>query len=163
MLALLCCSGALGFAPGMAPPVGPLCPARSVLRASHGLAMAAADTAEGTIPSFVQTEMRGAAMALHTRDQAPREGKQPAKRPVSDWKPGRAEYLQFLVDSRAVYRTLEEIVDSTEMFATFRNSGLERSAALDADIAWFGEQGLEEPDVKAQGRDYSAELRKMVS
>ena len=42
----------------------------------------------------------GAAMKLHTRDQAPKEGQQPAQKPVSKWEPGREEYLQFLVDSR---------------------------------------------------------------
>ena len=42
----------------------------------------------------------GAAMKLHTRDQAPKEGQQPAEKPVSKWEPGREEYLQFLVDSR---------------------------------------------------------------
>ena len=42
----------------------------------------------------------GAAMKLHTRDQAPKEGQQPAEKPVAKWEPGRAEYLQFLVDSR---------------------------------------------------------------
>jgi heme oxygenase len=39
-------------------------------------------------------------MKLHTRDQAPKEGQQPAEKPVSKWEPGREEYLQFLVDSR---------------------------------------------------------------
>ena len=162
-LALLC-PLASGFAPGLSPLAAPLAPPPLVLRATHGLAMAAteATTAEEKIPSFVQTEMRGAAMALHTRDQAPREGKQPAQRPVSAWQPGRADYLQFLVDSREVYRTLEEIVDSTDEFESFRNSGLERSAALDKDITWFAEEGVEEPTVKSQGSSYAAELRQMV-
>ena len=39
-------------------------------------------------------------MKLHTRDQSPKEGQQPAEKPVNKWEPGRAEYLQFLVDSR---------------------------------------------------------------
>ena len=39
-------------------------------------------------------------MKLHTRDQSPKEGQQPAEKPVAKWEPGRAEYLQFLVDSR---------------------------------------------------------------
>lgn len=40
--------------------------------------------------SFVQWDMRRAAMKLHTRDQAPREGKQETKGvPFSDWKPSR--------------------------------------------------------------------------
>jgi len=135
------------------------------LRASRAAVMVAPveETAEGEAPSFVQTEMRGAAMALHTRDQAPREGKQPAQKPVSTWQPGRAEYLQFLVDSRLVYSALEDIVDSTPEFASFRNSGLERSAALTKDIAWFIEQGVAEPDVASPGQTYSEFLRQMVA
>jgi len=114
-------------------------------------------------PSFVQTEMRRAAMALHTRDQAPREGQQPAQKPVSTWQPGRAEYLQFLVDSRAVYECLEQIVASTPTFASFGDSGLERSEALAADIAWFAEQGLDAPAVAAPGKVYVEMLEKMVA
>jgi len=121
-----------------------------------------AEAAAVKAPSFVQTEMRGAAMALHTKDQAPREGKQPAQKPVSTWQPGRAEYLQFLVDSRAVYECLERVVDSTPMFESFGDSKLERSEALTADIAWFTEQGLEAPAVAAPGQTYVAMLEKMV-
>jgi heme oxygenase len=156
--------GALSAAAAFRPAGVALMPVHApspVLRAAHGLAMTAAT---GEVPSFVQTEMRGAAMALHTRDQAPREGKQPAQRPMSSWQPTRADYLQFLVDSRKVYRTLEEIVEETEMFASFRASGLERGAALDKDIAWFAAtHGEKEPAVKSQGETYAAELRKMVA
>merc|ERR1719253_680541 len=87
--------------------------------------------------SFVQYEMRSAAMKLHTRDQAPKEGQQPAEKPVSKWEPGREEYLQFLVDSRHVYQCLEDIVNENEVLSTFADSGLERAAALEKDIAWL--------------------------
>lgn len=137
-------------------------PAMPVLRAARGPCMMADATVEAP-PSFVQTEMRGAAMALHTKDQAPREGQQPAQKPVSTWQPGRAEYLQFLVDSRAVYECLEQIVADSPMFASFGGSGLERSAALAADIAWFAEQGLEEPSVGEPGKTYVAMLEKMIA
>lgn len=117
--------------------------------------------------SFVQGEMRGAAMALHTRQQAPREGKAEAKKPeqapVQSWQPGKAEYLQFLVDSRHVYRALEEIVDAEETFESFRNSGLERASALDSDITWFNLQSLEVPEVAPQGATYAKMLREMVA
>jgi hypothetical protein len=112
--------------------------------------------------SFVQGEMRGAAMALHTRDQA-REGQQPAQKPVSAWQPGRPEYLQFLVDSRHVYATFEEIVASTPEFAPFRDSGLERAEALDRDIAWFAAEGVPAPSVASQGSTYADHLRSMVA
>ena len=62
---------------------------------------------------FVNGEMRAAAMKLHTRDQAPKEGQQPAQKPVSAWQPGRADYLRFLVDSREVYRCMDDLVATT--------------------------------------------------
>jgi len=114
-------------------------------------------------PSFVQTEMRRAAMALHTRDQAPKEGKQPAQKPVTSWQPGRPEYLRFLVDSREVYRTLEQIVANEETLAPFRDSGLERVEALSKDIAWFEEEGLAIPAVGQYGQAYSEMLQKMAA
>ena len=132
-----------------------------VLRAAR-LAMHVPPVTEAEANSFVQTEMRGAAMALHTRDQAPKEGKQPAQKPVSSWQPGRAEYLQFLVDSREVYSTLEHIVETNQIFSSFANSGLERSDALTKDIAWFVEQGVPEPPVAEYGLSYSAFLKAMV-
>jgi len=113
-------------------------------------------------PSFVQTEMRGAAMALHTKDQS-REGKQPAQKPVNAWDPGQADYLQFLVDSHHVYATLEELVTKYDALAQYRNSGLERAGPLEKDIAWFKEQGFAEPPVGAQGTAYAALLRELAA
>lgn len=116
--------------------------------------------------SFVQTEMRGAAMALHTKQQAPREGKAEAKKveqsPVQSWQPGRADYLQFLVDSRLVYGTLEELCEETEALAPLRNSGLERAAALDKDIEWFAAEGVPAPAVASQGSGYASFLQGLV-
>lgn len=118
--------------------------------------------AQGTeVVSFVQTEMRGAAMKLHSRDQS-REGEQKAQTPVTQWEPQRKDYLQFLVDSRHVYRTFEDIVSSVEIFAPFRNSGLERAEALDKDIAWFSEQGETIPEVGSPGAAYADKVRSMA-
>lgn len=108
---------------------------------------------------FVNGEMRAAAMKLHTRDQAPKEGQQPAQKPVSVWAPGRADYLRFLVDSREVYRCMDDLVATTPAYAPFRNSGLERVAALDADIAWFAAEGEPTPAVGKPGADYVEVLR----
>ena len=108
---------------------------------------------------FVNGEMRAAAMKLHTRDQAPKEGQQPAQKPVSAWQPGRADYLRFLVDSREVYRCMDDLVATTPAYAPFRNSGLERVAALDADIAWFAAEGEPTPAVGKPGADYVEVLR----
>ena len=60
--------------------------------------------------SFVQDDMRKVAMKLHTRDQAPREGKQEAQTPFTRWEPTSSDYMQFLVDSLEVYQALENIV-----------------------------------------------------
>ena len=61
-------------------------------------------------------------MKLHTVNQA-REGEQKASLPVSEWAPSRAEYLQYLVDSRTVFGCYEDIVDQHDELATLRNSG----------------------------------------
>ena len=101
-------------------------------------------------------------MKLHTRDQS-REGEQKAQKPVAKWEPGREDYLRFLVDSRAVYRCFEKLVESNDELAQYRNHGLERAAALDADIAWFAEQGLETPEVGKYGASYVELLQGMAA
>lgn len=61
---------------------------------------------------FVE-EMRHVAMRLHTRDQAKegeKEVKQPEEKAVTKWDPTVEGYLKFLVDSKVVYDTLEDIV-----------------------------------------------------
>jgi len=101
-------------------------------------------------------------MKLHSRDQS-REGEQKAQTPVAKWEPGRTEYLQFLVDSRAVYSCFEELIRTNDELASYRESGLERESALDADIAWFADQGLETPAVGKFGSDYVELLQEMAS
>jgi len=101
-------------------------------------------------------------MKLHSRDQS-REGEQEAQKPVSAWQPQRPDYLQFLVDSRHVYQCFEEIVANTPEFESLRNSGLERSEALDVDIAWFAEQGVQAQPVGARGKAYVELLRSMAN
>jgi heme oxygenase (biliverdin-producing, ferredoxin) len=88
--------------------------------------------------SFVQGEMRGVAMKLHTRDQAPAEGEKENKgKKFSEWNPSRKGYLQFLVDSQAVYGAFDAAVRSRDELEPLRDTGLERTAALEADIAWM--------------------------
>jgi len=131
-------------------------------RAWRGASMSSPAEVEATEKkaprSFVQTEMRSAAMKLHTRDQS-KEGEQKAQTPVAKWEPGRAEYLQFLVDSRHVYSCFEEIVAENDALATYRDSGLERKAALDKDIAWFDSEGLAAPPLGKYGEEYAATLK----
>jgi len=101
-------------------------------------------------------------MKLHTRDQS-REGEQKAQTPVAAWEPQRADYLQFLVDSRLVYACFEEIVGEVPEFAPLRNSGLERVAALELDIVWFREEGVPEPEAGEPGTRYVQLLREIVA
>lgn len=64
----------------------------------------------GEAKGFVE-EMRFVAMKLHTKDQS-KEGEKEDKdvQPVSKWEPSIDGYLKFLVNSKKVYDTLEEIV-----------------------------------------------------
>ncbi|CAM9317662.1 unnamed protein product [Choristocarpus tenellus] len=128
--------------------------------------------------SFVQGDMRRAAMKLHTRDQSPREGGQETQgKKFSEWVPTRKGYLQFLVDSREVYNALEEVCQMMPALVAFRDTGLERTAALDKDIAWMLEtyndelgEGVEagvgvggKPQPSKAGVDYAAFLRKIAA
>lgn len=125
----------------------------------HGHGASAVDAS-----GFVQGEMRGVAMRLHTKDQAPKEGqKKPAGKKFTDWTPTLGGYLQFLVDSRAVYGAFEEAAKSRPELAAFVNTGLERSQALQEDIAWMQSKfKLEEPAVGEQGAAYAAFIRELA-
>lgn len=119
-----------------------------------------ASTLTSQAQGFVQTEMRKAAMALHTRDQS-KEGKEAAQKPMMQWTPTRKGYLQFLVDSRHVYGAVEEIVNERAELAALRNTGLERTAALDKDIAWMVSEGCEPTVPSAAATGYAAELKSL--
>ena len=117
---------------------------------------------------FITGELRPFAMKLHTRKQAPKEGGtiDRAEKPVAAWNPTREGYLQFLVDSREVYRTLEELTASREELAMLQNTGLERVGALNEDIAYLASHPslgdrLEIPDVGELGKAYANHLRHM--
>ncbi|CAM9690491.1 unnamed protein product [Scytosiphon promiscuus] len=122
--------------------------------------------------SFVQWDMRRAAMKLHTREQAPKEGEKENKGTrFSDWKPTRRGYLQFLVDSKVVYEALEEACGSDPRLSEFRDTGLERTGALTKDIAWMLEtypDATEGGDGKApppteNALEYSSFLKEKVA
>lgn len=113
--------------------------------------------------SFIDTELRGAAMRLHTKSQAPKEGEAPEK-PREPYVPTHHDYLQFLVDSKHVYEALEEIVNEKEDLKDFRNTGLERTQALEKDISFMvTEYGLEQLPVGRAGLDYANKLRSISS
>jgi len=124
-----------------------------------------ANTNTGKDYSFIRDELRAYAMNLHTKDQAPIEGKQPAKKPVSSWEPQLSDYVQFLRDSLEVYKTMEEIVNSYDELKDYRNTGLERTEALKADIDYICNTfntNVNEPECGEAGKAYSKFLKSIV-
>eukprot|EP00775_Hariotina_reticulata_P008943 gene8943-9120_t len=112
-------------------------------------------------------EMRAVAMKLHTREQAPKEGGIEAPKKQKTWDPSVKGYLQFLAESQEVYQTFESIMKAASHpeYAKFQDTGLERSPALAADIAWFREQyGLSAPELKEDGpgRTYARHLQQIA-
>jgi heme oxygenase (biliverdin-producing, ferredoxin) len=109
----------------------------------HGASM-------GAQKGFVE-EMRRVAMALHTREQAPKEGKKTTddakkeQQPVARWAPTPEGYLAFLIESRAVYRAMEGVVGDDANAST-----------LDKDIAYMCERfGLKEYEATGAGKEYA--------
>jgi heme oxygenase len=112
---------------------------------------------------FIESELRGAAMKLHTRKQAPKEGQGEDTSPQEPYITTHDDYLQFLVDSLHVYQAMEEIVNETDELVVFRNTGLERSKALQKDIAFMvKEYGLKRPEVGPAGTEYANDMRKIA-
>jgi heme oxygenase len=112
-------------------------------------------------------ELRTVAMKLHTREQAPREGQAviPATTPPSKepYIPTHVNYLQFLVDSHAIYTTLEDIVNTNDNLHPLRQSGIERTVPLTKDIAWMcTKYNLPRLDVGQAGATYVEELKTMM-
>lgn len=108
---------------------------------------------------FVE-EMRFVAMKLHTKDQAKEGQKEADVQPIMKWEPSISGYLKFLVDSKLVYDTLENIVQKAAYpeYAEFRNTGLERSEKLSKDLEFFKEQGHVIPEPSAPGLSYASYL-----
>lgn len=74
-------------------------------------------------------------------------------------------YVAYLQQLRAVYDVLERLVNDerhAELMATFHDPGLERLAALDADLAWFELEldgsGEAMPSVLPATRQYLADV-----
>jgi len=132
----------------------------SFLSGSSRLEMSSSVSAE---KSFIQNELRGAAMKLHTTMQAPKEGEVVVEEPKERYVTTHDDYLAFLVDSRHVYQALEDAVNTKPELEQFRNTGLERTKSLDQDIDYMVEEfKLEMPDVGEYGRSYASEIREIV-
>ncbi|KAG7364797.1 heme oxygenase [Nitzschia inconspicua] len=122
------------------------------------LSMSSAATSS-TTGNFIETELRGAAMKLHTRSQAPKEGQAEEKK-MEPYVTKHSDYLQFLVDSQHVYQAMEDVVNSVDELGVFRNTGLERVSSLENDIAFMvQEYDLEKPAVAAPGLHYAEVIR----
>eukprot|EP00746_Dinoflagellata_sp_MGD_P163309 gnl/MRDRNA2_/MRDRNA2_91274_c0_seq1.p1 gnl/MRDRNA2_/MRDRNA2_91274_c0~~gnl/MRDRNA2_/MRDRNA2_91274_c0_seq1.p1 ORF type:complete len:367 (-),score=64.37 gnl/MRDRNA2_/MRDRNA2_91274_c0_seq1:86-1186(-) len=120
----------------------------------------------GERKGFIE-EMRMVAMRLHTKDQAPKEGKKEAPKNRPKFAPTREGYLSFLVESKIVYDALETLMATAShpSYANFQNTGLERSAALEKDIDTLTkEYGLQVPipDADGPGRTYADLLTKLA-
>jgi heme oxygenase len=119
---------------------------------------ASVDTSTG---NFIDTELRGAAMKLHTRSQAPKEGQAEEKKQES-YVTTHADYLAFLIDSQHVYKAFEEVVNNLEELSIYRDTGLERVSALEKDIEFMvKEYGLQKPDVGTPGLEYADVIRSL--
>ena len=117
------------------------------------------------MPSFVQTEMRAAAMALHTKDQAPREGKQPS-RPPPTRVPTVLDYAGFLRDSKEVYDAFEEAAAGCAALEAFRETGLERGEALARDLEYLAAEhdaAVRDIEVGEPGQAYAALIRELAA
>lgn len=122
--------------------------------------------AEIDTASFIATELRGAAMKLHTKMQSPKEGQAIEKKPKKEQEPyvtTHLDYVKFLVDSQAVYKTFEEIVTRENLqpeLAPLLNTGLERSERLEQDIEFIvKEYDLDSrPSVGEKGQAYSEKM-----
>ncbi|CAG7864000.1 probable inactive heme oxygenase 2, chloroplastic [Brassica rapa] len=77
------------------------------------------------------------------------------------WSPSKEGFLNFLVDSKLVFDTIERIVDESEdvSYAYFRRTGLERCESLEKDLEWFRTtQGLAIPEPSQVGVSYAKYL-----
>lgn len=135
---------------------------RRMVATAAATEMAPAAKGEEGGKAFVE-EMRAVAMRLHTKDQAREGEKEPQAPPVAKWEPTIEGYLRFLVDSKLVFQTLEDIVDRAAVpwYAEFRNTGLERSEQLKKDLEWFRQQGHTIPEPSAPGTTYASYLEEL--
>lgn len=133
-----------------------------IITPTTSLFYSATDTNTET-ESFIATELRGAAMKLHTRAQSPREGEAVDKpKPKEPYVTTHMDYLMFLVDSQFVYQAFEEIVQREALHPELQplvNTGLERSDRLEQDIVFMTEEyNLDRPAVGEKGQNYGEHM-----
>ena len=140
-------------------------PPLASLQLNHHPGMGAG-TVEAT--GFIDTELRGAAMRLHTKSQAPKEGQIEDKPPpMEPYVTTHLDYMKFLVDSQHVYKAFEEVLQGDELqpeLAPFLRTGLERSGPLETDIEFIAkEYNVERPEVGERGLTYAQEIRDIAA
>jgi hypothetical protein len=134
--------------------------ARSSVQYSQPLFLSAPG-AQVTTGGFIETELRGQAMKLHTKTQAPKEGKATEEK-RAPYEPTHSDYLAFLVDSQHIYQALEDMTNEVDEFAALRNNGMERVSALETDIEFMvKEYNLERMKVGKPGLDYANKIREL--
>jgi len=137
-------------------------PLTSIFSSAKSDVLKSQKTNDVTPYSFIDEELRGAAMKLHTKKQSPKEGQKVEPKEVKPYTPTIYDYLAFLVDSQYAYATFEEIVNSNEELSIFRKTGLERTASLETDITYLIEENdLIRPPVGPAGLKYAEELRQI--
>lgn len=157
VVGVLLATPALGFSPSLRNHA-------FVSKTSLGYAAYLRDGNAPPATGFIDTELRGAAMKLHTRKQAPKEGQAEEQKAAAPHVTTVDDYLKFLVDSQHVYQALEDVVKDTPELACFRNTGLERTEPLEKDILFLTQEyELTRPGVGQKGLDYAEQIRGMGS
>ncbi len=123
---------------------------------------------KGAEHPFLDVQLRGAAMRLHTRSQSPKEGQAPERQETKEpYVTTHIDYLRFLVDSQCVYKTMETIVLLPQLqpqLQAFVDTGLERAQPLEEDIQYMMDTyQLTRPMVGSAGRAYEKFLMDLVS
>ncbi|WZZ15913.1 hypothetical protein YC2023_109002 [Brassica napus] len=117
----------------------------------------------------ITEEMRFVAMRLRNANgkkvdpanDKEQEGEDGDELEAETWSPSKEGFLNFLVDSKLVFDTIERIADESEdvSYAYFRRTGLERCESLERDLEWFRTtQGLAIPEPSQVGVSYAKYL-----
>ncbi|XP_050214609.1 probable inactive heme oxygenase 2, chloroplastic [Mercurialis annua] len=84
----------------------------------------------------------------------------------SCWEASMEGFLNYLVDSKLVFQTIERIVDKSEdvSYVYFRRTGLERAEGLAQDIQWFTQQHKDTviPEPTSVGLTYAKYLQELA-
>ncbi|KAF8029561.1 hypothetical protein BT93_E2087 [Corymbia citriodora subsp. variegata] len=80
------------------------------------------------------------------------------------WIPSMEGFVQYLVNSKLVFDTVERIVDESSdvAYAYFTKTGLERSEGLSKDLEWFSQQNVAIPNPSNAGISYSKYLEELA-